>query len=75
MRVVPDARELPAGVWLAPRTLNELTVKVAVGGAALRVVEAAGSTTPTLSSAVTSRTASPAATEETRLHFSPMGKR
>ena len=75
IRVVPDARELPGGVWLAPSTLNELTVKVAVGGAARRVVEDAGSTTPTLSSAVISSTASAAATEETRLNFSPMGQR
>jgi len=51
------------------------TVKVAVGGAARRVVEDAGCTTPTLSSAVISSTASAAVTEETRLDFSPMGKR
>ena len=74
IRVAPVAREPPAGVWLAPRTLNELTVYVADGGTARRVVDDAGDSTATPIRPASSSVTNTAVTEETRLDFSPWVK-
>src|SRR5947209_3399737 len=72
MRVVPEARRPPGGVWLAPRTLNELTVKCP-GGSARRVVatddDVAADTLRTPASAAVIR---PLATRVARDNSAPM---
>src|SRR4051794_18018604 len=72
MRVVPTARLPPAGVWVLPSTLNELTVNEAALGAGGAVAAVAvGRTVDVASTPVTTVAARAATTEDTLFNFSP----
>src|SRR3954452_20529965 len=72
MRVVPTARLPPAGVWVLPSTLNELTVNEAAFGAGAAVATlAVGWTVDVARTPAATATARAATTEGTLFNFSP----